>query len=105
MTMAFTTLSLCEIFHSVNLRSRNKSIISVRSFNKYLLGAIVLTVFLTVSVVFVPGLNSIFKLESLPVDLFAWAALLAVAIIPVVEFEKLLTRSLKSVSRKKPEFS
>jgi Ca2+-transporting ATPase len=106
MTMAFTTLSLCEIFHSINLRSRNKSIVSVRTFNKYLLGAVILTMGLTLSVVYIPGLNTIFKLEALPFDLFAYATLLAFAIIPVVELEKLITRLAKNANTASdPKFS
>ena len=39
MTMAFLTLSLCEIFHSFNMRSQRKSLFQMETFNGYLLGS------------------------------------------------------------------
>ena len=48
MTMAFLTLSMCEIFHSINLRSRTKSIFKMKKHNKFLLGAMLLSFVLTI---------------------------------------------------------
>ena len=50
MTMAFLTMSMCEIFHSFNLRSQRKSIFSLKGQNKFLwaamIGSFVLTTLL-----------------------------------------------------------
>ncbi|MDR1539301.1 MAG: cation-translocating P-type ATPase [Clostridiales bacterium] len=92
MTMAFLTLSLCEIIHSVNLRSRTKSIFSSRGVNIYLVGAIALTCALTLGAVYIPGINAVFKLTALPIGMFLQALGLAAAIIPIVELEKAFAR-------------
>ena len=46
-TMAFITLSMVEIFHSFNMRSRRASIFSMKTQNKWLWGAAALAVVLT----------------------------------------------------------
>ena len=92
MTMAFLTLSLCEIFHSLNLRSSTKSIFTLKSNNKYLLLAMLASFVLTLSVVYIPRLNNIFKLTALPGSYFFIAIGLSFIILPVVEIEKLISR-------------
>lgn len=93
MTMAFLTLSMCEVFHSLNLRSRTKSIFSMKTHNKFLLGAMVLSAALTASVIYIPGLNSIFKLTALSASNFLIGIGLSLAIIPIVELVKVMERS------------
>ena len=88
MTMAFLTLSMCEIFHSINLRSRTKSIFKMKKHNKFLLGAMLLSFVLTISVIYIPGLNTVFKLTALSAGNFFAAFGLAFAIIPIVELVK-----------------
>ena len=92
MTMAFLTLSLCEIFHSLNMRSRTKSIFKLKSHNKYLFGAMLLSFALTLTVIYLPGINKAFDLTPLSTSNFFTAIALAVAIIPVVEIVKLIGR-------------
>jgi Ca2+-transporting ATPase len=93
MTMAFVTLSMCEVFHSLNLRSRTRSIFSEKGQNKYLLLAMLASFILTVLVVYIPGLNNIFDLTALSPGNFFRAMALAFAIIPIVEIEKLIRRT------------
>lgn len=93
MTMAFVTLSMCEVLHSLNLRSRIKSIFAGGEQNKYLLLAMVASFIMTVAVVYTPGLNTIFDLTALSPGNFLRALALAFAIIPVVEIEKLARRT------------
>lgn len=89
MTMAFVTLSLSEIFHSLNMRSRTRSIFKLKKHNAYLFGAMVLSFVLVLSVLYIPGLNTLFKLAPLSAaDLLASIGI-ALAIIPVVEIVKL----------------
>ncbi|WP_010246171.1 calcium-translocating P-type ATPase, PMCA-type [Acetivibrio cellulolyticus] len=95
MTMAFMTMTTCEVFQALNLRSMTKSIFALKTRNKYLFGAMILSFVLSLCVIYIPGLNTIFKLTPLSgIDLFASIAL-AVAIIPIVELVKLITRSIK----------
>ncbi len=94
MTMAFFTLSMCEIFHSLNMRSRTKSIFRLHSHNRYLLGAMLSSFILTMLVIYIPGLNTIFKLAALSRIEFLVAIGLAFAIIPLVEAVKLVKGGL-----------
>ncbi len=92
MTMAFLTLSLCEVFHSLNMRSRHKSVFSIGSKNKHLLGAMLLSFVLTVGVIYIPGLNTAFSLVALPASYFAAGFGIALSVIPIVEIAKLIGR-------------
>ncbi len=95
MTMAFLTLSLCEVFHSINMRSQLKSIFRLKTHNRYLIGAMILSVVLTLAVIYIPGLNTIFNLIALsPANLAAGTGL-ALLIIPVVELVKLAAYLIK----------
>ncbi len=95
MTMAFLTLSMCEIFHSINMRSREKSLLQMRGHNKLLTGAMILSFILTVAVIYIPGLNAAFSLTALSVLDFFAAFGIAFLIIPIVELAKCIKRYLK----------
>ena len=95
MTMAFLTLSMCEIFHSINMRSREKSLLQMRGHNKLLTGAMILSLILTVVVIYVPGLNTAFSLTALSAVNFFAAFGIAFIIIPVVEIAKCIKRHIK----------
>jgi len=90
MTMAFLTLSLCEVFHSLNMRSREKSIFKLGSQNKILMGAMILSVVLTVAVIYIPGVNTVFNLTVLSAGELAAGTVLALLIIPIVELVKMV---------------
>lgn len=91
MTMAFLTLSMCEVFHSLNMRSRTKSIFKVKSHNKFLFGAMIIATVFTVLVIYVPGLNGLFRLTALSIKNCAIAVGLAFSIVPIVEVVKFIT--------------
>ena len=93
MTMAFLTLSMCELFHSINMRSRKKSIFTMKGHNKYLIGAMLMCFGLTLAVIYIPGLNTVFKLDALSAGNFLVAFDLAIAVIPIVELVKAIQRS------------
>ncbi len=93
MTMAFVTLSMCEIFHALNMRSKTQSIFKMKTINKYLFGSMLISFALVLLVVYSP-LHVFFSLETLSVSDFLIAMGLSVAIIPLVEFVKLVGRSL-----------
>ncbi len=94
MTMAFLTLSMCEIFHSFNMRSRSKSLFSLRGQNKHLIGAMLLSFVLTVGVIYTPGLNTAFELTALTSRQFFMAFGIAFSILPIVECVKLIKRAV-----------
>ena len=82
MTMAFLTLSMTEIFHSFNMRSLHKSIFKMGSHNKFLWGAMLLSLLLTTAVIYVPFLSAAFGFESISLAEYAVAMLLALVIVP-----------------------
>jgi Ca2+-transporting ATPase len=94
MTMAFLTLSMIEIFHSFNMRSRRKSLFSLKSHNGWLWGAMVLSLVLTTLVIYVPFLSTAFGFQEISLMEYAVALGLAVSIIPIMELAKLVLRKL-----------
>ena len=92
MTMAFLTLSLVEIFHSFNMRARRASVFSIRWQNKWLWGAMALSLILTTAVIYVPFLSAAFGFEHISFAEYAVAVALAVCIIPIMELVKFIQR-------------
>ena len=94
-TMAFITLSMVEIFHCFNMRSRRASLFSMKKQNKWLWGAAILALILTVIVVEVPLLADMFGFMELPMEALAAALGLAFLIIPIMEVYKAVMRSIE----------
>ena len=92
MTMAFLTLSMIEIFHSFNMRSRRQSVFSLKSHNKWLWGAMALSLICTTLVIEVPFLARAFQFESISLPEYGIALGLAILIIPIMEVVKLIQR-------------
>lgn len=95
MTMAFLTLSMCEVFHATNMRSRTKSILTLKTHNKFLWLAMGASFVLTLGVIYIPGLNTVFELTALPLGDFLAATGIAFSVIPIVELVKLAKRTWK----------
>ena len=95
MTMAFLTMSMCEIFHSFNLRSQRKSIFSLHSHNKVLWAAMIGSFLLTTALLEIPFLAAAFGFTPIGLMEYGIAIALAITVIPVVELVKLIQRSLK----------
>lgn len=93
MTMAFLTMSMAEIFHSFNMRSQRQSLFSLKKQNFYLLGAMILSLALTTSVLYVPFLRQAFSFEHISLQEYFVALALAFSVIPIVEIVKLIQRS------------
>ncbi len=91
-SMAFLTLSMAEIFHSFNMRSLHGSIFAMKSQNKWLWGAGILSFLLTTVVIEIPFLANAFELAHLDLMEYGIALVLAVSIIPIVEFIKIFSR-------------
>ena len=94
-TMAFITLSMVEIFHCFNMRSRRQSLFSMKKQNKWLWGAAILALVLTVIVVEVPFLAEMFGFMELPMEALAAALGLAFLIIPIMEVYKAVMRGIE----------
>ena len=94
MTMAFLAMSMCEIFHSFNLRSQRKSVFSLKTQNKVLWAAMLGSLVLTTLVIEVPFIANAFGFTPIGVVEYGIAIGLAILVIPVVELVKLIQRSL-----------
>ena len=92
MTMAFLTLSLTEVFHSFNMRSRTESLFSLKRQNKTLWATFAFSIVLTVVILYVPVLRNLFSFTFIDGKEFAIAFGLAFLIIPIVEISKLIKR-------------
>ena len=92
MTMAFLTMSMAEVFHSYNMRSRRSSIFKIPAHNRYLFGSMIAAVALTTAVLYVPFLSNAFGFEHISLAEYAIAMLLALSVIPIVEIVKLFQR-------------
>ncbi len=92
MTMAFLTMSMCEIFHAFNMRSQRKSIFSLKSHNKVLWAAMIGSLLLTTAVLEVPFLANAFGFTPISWTEYGVAMLLAVLVIPIVEIVKFVQR-------------
>ncbi len=94
MTMAFLAMSMCEIFHSFNLRSQRKSIFSLKTHNKILWAAMLGSLLLTTLVIEVPFIANAFGFTTIGIAEYGIAIALAILVIPVVETVKLLQRAI-----------
>ena len=95
MTMAFVALSMTEIFHAFNMRSRRASVFSLKTHNKTLWLSMLFALALTVIVLFVHPVAALFGFTEITVIEFLIAMGIAFSIIPIVEIIKFIQRKLK----------
>ena len=93
-TMAFLTLSMVEIFHSLNMRSRRGSIFALKTHNMFLYGAMIVSLILTTLVIEVPMFAAAFDFTPISLMEYAIALGLAVLIIPIMEAVKAIQRAM-----------
>ncbi|MCD8020497.1 MAG: cation-translocating P-type ATPase [Clostridiales bacterium] len=91
-TMAFLTMSMAEIFHSLNMRSQRQSMFKLGSQNKMLLLAAVASLIATTAVCEIPVLAVAFEFTSVEPVEYVVAILLGALVIPIVEIVKLIQR-------------
>ncbi len=89
-TMALCVLAFTQLFHVFNVRSRTVSVFAKQKLNPQLFGACLLSLALTLVLLFVPQMAQIFKLTALSGQQWLWVGALSVAPIFVVELFKLL---------------
>ena len=100
--MAFLTVNFAEIFCAINMRSQTKSIFSknmMKNFNWWLLGAVIVTMIITLAAIYVPGLSNVFGIEPGTFQLKELLICLGLAMttFPVFELGKSIRRkALKS---------
>ena len=92
-TMAFLTMSMCEIFHSFNMRSRRQSIFTLSRQNKWLWGSAAAALLLTTVVIEIPALARLFEFATISWKEYGVAMGLAFLIIPIVEVVKAFQRA------------
>jgi Ca2+-transporting ATPase len=95
-TMAFATLSLCELFRAYTVRSERASLFSIGIFsNRYMQYAVGLSIVLLLLVVNVPFLQPIFNTHA--PSLREWGLVIGLALIPAVaeEITKIFLRLKK----------
>ncbi|MFA4853701.1 MAG: cation-translocating P-type ATPase, partial [Bacteroidales bacterium] len=93
-TMAFMVLVVCQLFYSLAVRNRLKSIFQIGVLsNKYLIGAILLGVLLQLIVIGIPAMQSAFNLQML--DLRDWIIVIFLGLVPLLlnEFFKIFIRA------------
>ena len=100
-TMAFVTLSLCELFRAYTVRSERASLFQLGVFsNKFMQYAVGLSLALLLLVVNVPFLQPIFNTHSLSGQ--EWLIVVGLGILPAIaeEFTKLYLRMKDAGERK-----
>jgi len=95
-TMAFLVLGLIQLFHVSNVRSLTGSVFRKSFFsNKLLFASLTFAAMMQISVILIPGLNTIFR--TVPLSGVQWiiSVAAAFAIIPLVELVKAILRRVK----------
>jgi Ca2+-transporting ATPase len=96
-TIAFMTLALVQIAHTLDVRSQTRSLFSQNFFsNRWLLAAIAFTVLLQLSTMYIPFLQQV--LQTVPLTPQDWQLILACTLVPllVVEAVKLVGSRTRS---------
>ncbi|MBR6562864.1 MAG: cation-translocating P-type ATPase [Clostridia bacterium] len=94
-TFAFISMSMAEIIHSFNLRSRDKSVFALHSHNRILWLTMIASFALTAIVVFIPFLQNAFSFAEINFLQYLLALIVGALILPISEGVKYL-RKLKS---------
>lgn len=87
--MAFTVLTLVQMSHVMAIRSETESTFSLGfKSNKYLFGAVLLTLVLQLGTLYIPSLNVIFKTEPLSLAELGLCLAASSVVFFAVEIEK-----------------
>lgn len=94
-TMAFTTLMLFQMFNVLNARSDQQSAFTHLFTNKWLWGAIALSVLLQIAVIYVPFLQQAFS--TVPLTIVDWGkcAVAASSVLWIWEIQKFISRRIR----------
>lgn len=104
-TMAFSVLTLSQLFHALNCRSQTHSFFSIGPLkNKWLLLAVMASFTIHMAVVYVPFLEPIFK--TVPLNFQDWYIVLLISSVPFVlmELYKLIRRLILKWQKDEEEY-
>ena len=95
-TMAFLTANFVEMFYAICMRTQKQSIFKLKTKNSWLLGSVIITIILTLGVIYVPFFTNLFGFSAINFKEFITAFILAFLIIPLTEIFKLLKKQNKN---------
>jgi Ca2+-transporting ATPase len=89
--MVFTTLTISQMAHVMAIRSERNSLLRIGFLsNKPLLGAVMLTIILQLSLIYAPVLQTVFRTRALSLLDLGLSILLSSSVFVAVELEKWL---------------
>lgn len=92
-TVLFTSLAVAQIGQAMALRSFDHSFFRIGYFsNPLLLAMVISVVILQAAVVYLPGLQSVFRTMPLTIETLAWVVMPGFAVFVVLELEKMLRK-------------
>ena len=91
-TMAFLTMSMAEIFHAFNMRSRRGNIFKLTKQNWWLWGSAAVALVLTGVVIEVPAIAALFEFTTISFKEYLISMGLALAMVPLIEVIKACQR-------------
>ena len=94
-TMAFVSLGLIELVHSLNVKSNHSLIKSGLNINIYLLGAFILGATLQIGVISIPSIASIFNSVVLNAEQWRIVFIFSLLPLPIIETWKLIKDFIK----------
>ena len=103
MTMAFLTLALIQLFHAYNTRSQTHSLFASNPFKNGKMNLAVLAGFALTAITFIPAFQTFFGTAALTLSEFAIAVGCALAIIPLVEVQKVIEYHVRKNKKNKQE--
>ncbi|MBA4699979.1 MAG: cation-translocating P-type ATPase [Ruminococcus sp.] len=99
-TMAFGTLCTARLVHGFNCKSDRPVVFTRRSFNNiYLIGAFLLGLILITGVMMIPGLQNIFKVQTLNMGQLFTVYGLAAVNLPVIQLLKAVKLAFRNRNR------
>ena len=102
-TMAFATLTMCQLFHAFDVRSEEASLFHIGVFsNPAMNRAFLIGLAMQLAVLCVPPLQAVFR--TVPMSPIQWAAVLALAVTPVAvcECAKAIARRRARPKKRRP---
>ena len=92
MTMAFLTMNIAEVFHAYNMRSQRGSVFKLKTHNRFLYLAMIVSLVLTAAVIYITFLSNAFDLAHINLTEYLIALGLAFSMVPIVECVKFFQR-------------
>ena len=103
-TMAFVSLGMLELVHSLNIKSKESILKSNIFNNKYLIGAFIICSILQLGIVFNPITAEVFKLVPLSSIQWCYTTIISISPIIIVELQKKVS-AFRDTSKKQVKIS